>query len=93
LFTLQKRQEEEIARAKGETLAARVGGFFGKFRRINEKIQENGKLEYMYKIFFDFFKKNSKESNFEDFLLGFSHFSFFVKKNHTKICLMLLTCK
>jgi penicillin-binding protein 1A len=41
LFTLQKRQEEEIARAKGETLAARVGGFFGKFRRINEKIQEN----------------------------------------------------
>lgn len=41
LFTLQKRQEEEIARAKGETLAARVGGFFGKFRRVNEKIQEN----------------------------------------------------
>jgi penicillin-binding protein 1A len=41
LFTLQKRQEEEIARAKGETLGARVGGFFGKFRRINEKIQEN----------------------------------------------------
>lgn len=41
LFTLQKRQEEEIARAKGETLAARVGGFFGKFRRINEKVQEN----------------------------------------------------
>jgi len=41
LFTLQQRQEEEIARAKGETLGARVGGFFGKFRRVNEKIREN----------------------------------------------------
>jgi len=41
LFTLQQRQQEEIARAKGETLSARAGGFFGKFRRLNEKVREN----------------------------------------------------
>lgn len=41
LFTLQQREEADIARAKGETLAAKVGGFFGKFRRINEKVREN----------------------------------------------------
>jgi penicillin-binding protein 1A len=41
LFTLQKRQLEELARARGEALPSGSSGFFGKFKRVNEKAQEN----------------------------------------------------
>jgi penicillin-binding protein 1A len=41
LFTLQKRQQEELARAKGEAVPSGGSGFLGKFKRVNEKAQEN----------------------------------------------------
>lgn len=41
LFTLKQREDEELARANGETLSLPIGGFFGKFRRLNEKAREN----------------------------------------------------
>ncbi|MEN9303355.1 MAG: hypothetical protein RL264_1784 [Bacteroidota bacterium] len=41
LFTLQKRQQEDLARANGETVNLGATGFLGKFKRINEKAQEN----------------------------------------------------
>ena len=41
LFTLQQRKREELARASGKSIDSYIGGFFGKFRRINEKASEN----------------------------------------------------
>jgi len=41
LFTLQKRKREELARADGKSIDSYIGGFLGKFRRINEKASEN----------------------------------------------------
>jgi len=41
LFTLQQRKREELARASGKSIDLYIGGFFGKFRRINEKASEN----------------------------------------------------
>ena len=41
LFTLQKRKREELARANGKSIDSYIGGFLGKFRRINEKASEN----------------------------------------------------
>jgi len=41
LFTLQQRQKEEIARAKGEEIIGGNFALFGKLRRLNEKAREN----------------------------------------------------
>ncbi len=41
LFTLKQREDEELARANGESISLPLGGFFGKFRRLNEKAREN----------------------------------------------------
>jgi penicillin-binding protein 1A len=41
LFTLQKRQLEELAKARGEAPPSGSSGFLGKFKRVNEKAQEN----------------------------------------------------
>ena len=41
LFTLKQREDEELARANGESINLPLGGFFGKFRRLNEKAREN----------------------------------------------------
>lgn len=41
LFTLQQRKREELARANGKSIDSYIGGFLGKFKRINEKASEN----------------------------------------------------
>lgn len=41
LFTIKQREDEELARANGESVGLPLGGFFGKFRRLNEKAREN----------------------------------------------------
>lgn len=41
LFTLKQREDEELARANGESINLPIGGLLGKFRRLNEKAREN----------------------------------------------------
>jgi penicillin-binding protein 1A len=41
LFTLKQREDEELAKASGESINLPLSGFFGKFRRLNEKAREN----------------------------------------------------
>ena len=41
IFTLKQREDEDLARANGESINLPLGGFFGKFRRLNEKAREN----------------------------------------------------
>ena len=41
IYTLRQRQLAELARANGETFDLPLGGFLGKFRRLNEKAREN----------------------------------------------------
>ncbi|MEI8116147.1 MAG: transglycosylase domain-containing protein [Flavobacteriia bacterium] len=41
IYTLRQRQLAELARANGESFDLPLGGFLGKFRRLNEKAREN----------------------------------------------------
>ena len=41
LFTLEKRRTDEIDRLNGQNSGSYIGGFFGKFKRLNEKASEN----------------------------------------------------
>ena len=41
LFTLEKRRQDELAGLSNKNSGSYIGGFFGKFKRLNEKAREN----------------------------------------------------